>query len=185
VEYDLWYTSGDLKALDFITNMRNYNKRLGKRVLFTPHMAVWLCRHCTEVDANCLKVGNNIYCAPPVRSPTVIGSTALSLGLEEICIYNIASELNQPEAWWDYMKYVSDCRTNNFAPECIDSAKKSAGIDRAKLDACKSRAKHIFKKQYDDLRSSNVPYNPAIVVNNHVYRVFLPCIMRIGNLERG
>lgn len=48
VEYDIWYTSSDDRALDFIASMREYNEGLGDDVLMTPRFVYWRCVDCDE-----------------------------------------------------------------------------------------------------------------------------------------
>lgn len=43
VEYDLWITSSNDKALDFITDFGSTDKELGSNVLMTPHYVFWRC----------------------------------------------------------------------------------------------------------------------------------------------
>lgn len=48
VEYDIWYTSTDDRALDFIDNFQQYDKLLGDKVLMTPHFVTFDCRDCDK-----------------------------------------------------------------------------------------------------------------------------------------
>lgn len=41
VEYDIWYSSVDDRALDFITEFKKYDEMLGDKVLMTPHFVSW------------------------------------------------------------------------------------------------------------------------------------------------
>eukprot|EP01022_Parablepharisma_sp_SALTPOND_P001206 TRINITY_DN105834_c0_g1_i1.p1 TRINITY_DN105834_c0_g1~~TRINITY_DN105834_c0_g1_i1.p1 ORF type:complete len:300 (+),score=28.82 TRINITY_DN105834_c0_g1_i1:503-1402(+) len=187
VEYDIWYTSGDPKALEFIRQMRRYNQRLGKHALMTPHMMVWVCRYCKEPGNNCKRVGDVIYCPPPTSNSKLSGSTIIDMGLEELCIYDIYKNQDNAEKWWKYMDALHECKSNNFASGCVDSAKGKAGIDKAKLAGCINRAGEILLHEYAMWQSSGVPYNPAVVVNNHVYRVQFWCqpTILIGFARRG
>ena len=53
VEYDIWYTSGDLKAMEYIISMKSYNEKLGKYALMTPHMIVRGCSFCNPNEPDC------------------------------------------------------------------------------------------------------------------------------------
>jgi hypothetical protein len=46
VEYDIWFTSTDDWALDFIDNFAEYDKLLGENVLMTPHYVTFDCSDC-------------------------------------------------------------------------------------------------------------------------------------------
>ncbi len=154
--------------------MHRYNKRLGKNALMTPHMMVWVCRYCTEPGNNCKQVGQTIYCPPPTISSRLPGSAVIDMGLEELCIYNTYKDKDNAEKWWEYMENVYHCRDKGFLPDCVASAKAQTGIDKKKLNDCLGRSGDILLGEYLSWQSSNVPYNPAIVINNHVYRVRLP-----------
>lgn len=178
MEYDIWYTSGDSKGLEFIRSMRKYNKRLGKNALMTPHMMVWLCRHCTEPGADCKRVGENIYCPPPSLATKLSGRETIDMGLEELCIYDIYKNVDNAEKWWEYMDNVYFCQFSNFGTKCIAEAKEKAGIDSRRLTECLGKSNEIMQNEFNMWQSSGILYNPAIVVNNHVYRVFFMTFYR-------
>ena len=46
VEYDIWFTSSNDRALDFITDFKEYDDKLGEKVLMTPHYVYWKCEAC-------------------------------------------------------------------------------------------------------------------------------------------
>jgi PA domain len=46
VEYDIWFTSSNDRALDFITDFKNYDSKLSESVLMTPHYVFWRCTFC-------------------------------------------------------------------------------------------------------------------------------------------
>jgi hypothetical protein len=63
VEYDLFYSSSNDRALDFIDDFRSTDSKLGDKVLFTPRIPTWSCTTC-ELDfiqSNCVSGGK--YCA--------------------------------------------------------------------------------------------------------------------------
>jgi len=43
VEYDIWYSSVDNKALDFIVDFEKFDEMLGSKALMTPHFVSWSC----------------------------------------------------------------------------------------------------------------------------------------------
>lgn len=47
VEYDIWYSSGDQKMLDFIEDFRTLDAKFGDRVLMTPHFKFFSCQNCS------------------------------------------------------------------------------------------------------------------------------------------
>jgi hypothetical protein len=48
VEYDLWFTSSNDRALDFISDFKEYDAKFGEKVLFSPHYVFWKCPFCEE-----------------------------------------------------------------------------------------------------------------------------------------
>ena len=169
----MWYTSGEKKALDFIKNMNKYNKRLGYHALMTPHMMFHTCPWCStgEIEKNCIQSQGTTYCAPPVKS-ALTGNEALRLGLTEICIYTVYKERNETQKWWDYMDAVYDCQASRFSQECTGRAMMQAKIDLPKIQICLLKEADIMRSEHTLWQNSGVVYNPAIVINNHVYRVF-------------
>ncbi len=171
VEYDIWYTSGDTKALEFIKKMRHYNELLGKDALLTPHMMVRVCRHCDSYDQNCKRYGDTMYCAPPTKHSFVAGSASINMGLDELCIYRTYKDEDNAAKWWDYMDKVYECKETSFSESCLARARNEAGIDQSKLQNCRYRDAEILKQEYETWASSGIAYNPAVVINNRVYRV--------------
>lgn len=49
VEYDIWYSSIDNRALDFISEFQKYDERFAELVLMTPHFVTWKCNNCEEL----------------------------------------------------------------------------------------------------------------------------------------
>lgn len=48
VEYDIWFTSSNDRALDFISDFKEYDTKFGKKVLMTPRYVFWKCTFCEE-----------------------------------------------------------------------------------------------------------------------------------------
>jgi hypothetical protein len=63
VEYDIWYTSSDDRALDFISNFATYHIGLGSDVLMTPRFVYWQCIDCDQTIVNKHCWVNGKYCA--------------------------------------------------------------------------------------------------------------------------
>lgn len=63
VEYDIWYSSSNDLALDFIHDFFKVDKRFGESVLMTPRFVFWTCDECDPsfVKRNCF--GDGKYCA--------------------------------------------------------------------------------------------------------------------------
>jgi len=175
VEYDIWYTSGDSKAMDFIRNMHKYNKRLGKNAQVTPHMMVQTCLWCStsEIERNCISTSGAVYCAPPVRTSNLQGNEALRQGLQEYCVYDIykdSTNSDDLEKWWKYMDEVYPCQATRYSSSCTGKALNEAQIDTNRLQTCLLREADILNNEHKLMQYSGIQYNPAIVINQHVYR---------------
>lgn len=48
VEYDIWYTSSNDRALDFISDLKEHDSKFGDLVLMTPRFVFWKCTFCEE-----------------------------------------------------------------------------------------------------------------------------------------
>ncbi len=153
--------------------MSTYAKRLGKRAFITPHIMVRQCRHCSGPDVNCNRYGNKIFCTPVIKGLKLAGAEALRQGLEELCIYDAYKSEDNAQVWWDYMLGTYDCKDMQGSEytSCVSSAKDSAGVESSKLASCMSSSTATVEREFDLWLSSGIPYNPAIVVNNKVYRV--------------
>ncbi len=63
VEYDIWFTSSNDRALDFLSDFASTDSEFGDRVLMTPHYVFWKCTFCEKayLDNDCY--GGGKYCA--------------------------------------------------------------------------------------------------------------------------
>lgn len=48
VEYDIWLTSSNDRALDFISDFSSYDEKFGEKVLMTPRYVFWKCPYCED-----------------------------------------------------------------------------------------------------------------------------------------
>ena len=46
VEYDIWFTSSNDRALDFITDFKEMDSKFAEMVLMEPHYVFWRCTNC-------------------------------------------------------------------------------------------------------------------------------------------
>jgi len=77
VEYDLVFSTYSDRALDFISEFRQYHDKLGGRAQMTPHYISWPCLTCSEdiIDNDCF--GNGKYCALDYADLNVSGRIIL------------------------------------------------------------------------------------------------------------
>jgi len=171
VEYDIWYTSGDSNALGYIINMRSYNEKLGKNALMTPHIIVRTCSYCDDMDTDCRRYGNNMYCSGFSDNLEITGRDSLSLGIDELCVYEIYKDIDNAEMWWTYLQESFRCKEERYSQTCLTETQRYLGIDASKLLACKYKEKSIIEREAENWLASGIPYSPAVVINNRVFRV--------------
>jgi hypothetical protein len=63
-EVELWYSSNNVLALDFIKEFDKYQHQLADYVHFTPRFVTWGCPACTPEFKKEECFGNGKYCAP-------------------------------------------------------------------------------------------------------------------------
>jgi hypothetical protein len=107
VEYDIWYTSSNDRALDFISDFKEFDEKFGEIVLMEPHFVFWKCNFCED---NYLKndcYGGGKYCAVEPSDSNIKGREIIEEDLREKCLYNkLYSDKKTRYLWWAYMKYV-------------------------------------------------------------------------------
>jgi hypothetical protein len=73
VEYDIWFTSSNDRALDFISDFEEYDQRFGERILMTPHYVFWKCTFCEEEYLKNDCYGGGKYCAVEPSNESIKG----------------------------------------------------------------------------------------------------------------
>eukprot|EP00349_Pseudokeronopsis_sp_Brazil_P003896 CAMPEP_0202962858 /NCGR_PEP_ID=MMETSP1396-20130829/6901_1 /ASSEMBLY_ACC=CAM_ASM_000872 /TAXON_ID= /ORGANISM="Pseudokeronopsis sp., Strain Brazil" /LENGTH=140 /DNA_ID=CAMNT_0049683673 /DNA_START=486 /DNA_END=908 /DNA_ORIENTATION=+ len=90
VEYDVWYTSSNDKALDFLEDFAQTDGTFGDSVLMTPHFVFWKCPYCDDdfLLRNCY--GQGRYCAVEEKDDAfkLDGTEIVQEDLRQKCIYD-------------------------------------------------------------------------------------------------
>lgn len=105
VEYDIWYTSIDDRALDFISDFEKLDEMLGEHVLMTPHFVSTSCTDCHQTFKETECYGNGKYCAIMHDKIKLEGKEILHEDLRQKCIYELTYESNR-KTFWEYIKTV-------------------------------------------------------------------------------
>lgn len=171
VEYDIWYTSGDAKALEYIIGMKAYNEKLGKNALMTPHIIVRTCVECDDLNIDCRRYSGNLYCSGFSKDLRLTGRDSLSLSVNEMCIYDAYKDIDNADKWWKFMEKTYKCSEYHFNDTCISLALEEAEIEHEKIMKCTRDEGTLLGKEAENWMSSGIPYSPAVVINNRVYRV--------------
>ena len=107
VEYDIWYTSSNDRALDFIRDFAKVDAQLGTYVLMEPHFVFWECPGC-DVELkqrDCFADGK--YCAYESSNDKIKGRDIILEDLREKCLYKkLYAKDSTRKLWWEYMKKI-------------------------------------------------------------------------------
>jgi len=185
VEYDIWYTSSNDKALDFIEDFAQTDGTFGEQVLMTPHFVFWKCPLCEEsfMRENCYAHGK--YCAVEEKDESykVSGRDIINEDLRQKCIYNkYYDKGSSRHVWWDYMQYIHiNCR-NSITEDCSKNAHEALEIPYEETWKCveesfteadwgsKTVTNHIIDEEIYYWKEYGSGLYPSIVVNNRTFR---------------
>ena len=87
VEYDLWFTSSNDRALDFISDFKEFDTKFGDLVLMEPHYVFWKCNNCEDQYLNNDCYGGGRYCAVEPSDQNIKGREIILEDLREKCLY--------------------------------------------------------------------------------------------------
>jgi len=129
VNWQIWYTSSNDRALDFIKNFKSNYKELKDKADFTPRFVTWSCVGCDSEfkKKECLSGGK--YCAMNHQGGYVEGKDILMEDLREYCLHKLSKEDGKPEDWWNYMQYVHSMCYEEINEECSKLGHKNIGRD--------------------------------------------------------
>lgn len=107
VEYDIWYTSSNDRALDFISDFKEQDKKLGSKTLMTPRFVFWKCTFCENEYLQNDCYGGGRYCAVEPSNENIKGREIIDEDLREKCLYKSSYvKGGDREKWWSYMAFV-------------------------------------------------------------------------------
>ncbi len=186
VEYDIWFTSSNDRALDFISDFKEQDKKFSEKVLMTPHYVFWKCTQCEDeyLQNDCF--GGGKYCAVEPSNEKIQGREIILEDLREICLYKkFYNDVYTRSKWWEYMSYVHTYCANIINEECSKKAHDRFGIDFKETERCvKSSFSSSNQNDWGNARTSNyfideeIEYwktygagiYPSLVINNRTYR---------------
>jgi hypothetical protein len=109
LEIELWYSSNNNPALNFIKEFEKYAHDLAGHINFTPRFVTWSCPECTIEFKQSECLVNGKYCAPNHAFSLFTqekGRDILVEDLRQMCLHSLLSDQNNEKVWWDYMRYV-------------------------------------------------------------------------------
>jgi hypothetical protein len=87
VNYEIWYTSTNDKALDFIRNFKDHHIGLNDAVSFKPRIVTWSCTSCDSDFKKKECFSNGRYCANNHKGTYIQGRDILMEDLREVCLH--------------------------------------------------------------------------------------------------
>lgn len=185
VEYDIWYSSNNDLVLDFIQDFQDIDKKLGDKVLMTPHFVYWECRNCGDdfIQANCFAGGR--YCATD-HGNKLRGQEIILENLRQKCIHKQAYADDKRYLFFRYVTTVHDECGSDINEECSKYAHDTLhGLDWEKTNQCvadsfgsSDKSKWMQLETKNSVIESEIDYwnqhggniIPSIVINNSTYR---------------
>lgn len=181
VEWDLWFSSNEEIALNFLKNYREFHEKLGNQTLFTPHYTFTDFPRSMQnkMEDDCLSKGK--YCIISQKSNDKrAGRDVLYEDLRQICLFNKMSEKGTPERWWDYIIQAhTDCQTN-LNEACSENTHNKLGLsfpetiewveESFKNKGRNSERNTLFDKELKYKNKYGPQFFPGAVVNNITYK---------------
>jgi hypothetical protein len=107
VEYDIWFTSSNDRALDFISDFKEYDEKFSSSTLMTPRYVFWKCTFCEEEYLQNDCYGGGRYCAVEPSNENIKGREIILEDLREKCLYKKTYDSEKTRhVWWQYMQFV-------------------------------------------------------------------------------
>lgn len=121
VQMELWYSSTNTLALDFIKAFDQHVHDLEKHIDFVPRFVTWACPACTPNFKKEECFGDGAYCAPNHQKSitnNVLGRDIIMEDLREHCLHASLKSRGHEARWWDYMKFVHQECFGFISEEC-------------------------------------------------------------------
>lgn len=182
VEFDFWYSSANDKALDFLEDFAEMDKKLGEKVKLVPHFVFWECRGC---DANYLATdcyGGGKYCAVEPSNHAIKGHEIVLEDIRQKCIWMQAEKTGSRQAFWDYIKAIRFICSSAVNEDCSVRGLNFAKINPKVVQKCvadsftsadwqdKSTNNTIIDKEIQYWRDYGTNVFPSVVINKKTYR---------------
>jgi hypothetical protein len=122
---ELWYSSNNVLALDFIKEFDRYIHDLADYIEFTPRFVTWACPACTKEFKEEECFGDGKYCAPNhSKSPTsnTLGRQIITEDLRQFCLHDRLAKAGKEPLWWDYMKFLHQMCYDFVTEDCSKEA---------------------------------------------------------------
>jgi len=136
VKYDFWFTSSSDRALNFLEDFSNMNKKLGDLVEFHPRYVFWECMNCDQeyLENDCY--GGGRYCAVEPTNANIKGHEIVLEDLRQLCLWKDLSNRNLTEKWWQYIHEVHRSCNSVINTDCAENAHQRLGLSFSTTQTC-------------------------------------------------
>lgn len=188
VEYEIYYSLGDLLGYKIMKDFNSYRQKLGKKVLFTPYISIkkdYNNRYRTYSEEDC--DGKLDYCVQMIdQKIKSTGREMLSEGVRQICIYKTEKDNKNADKFWKYITKISDECNGEFTEACSVKVQQSVGINDKLVSKCfDSEFFNILSEEYNSSLHAGIHYTPAMVVNNVTIRGILEAPLMFSTICKG
>ena len=138
-DVEFWYSSTNVKALDFLKEFDKYAHQLDGNIKFTPRFVTWACPACDNTYKREECFSNGAYCAPNhVRTQfmNILGKDILYEDLRQSCLHKSLTEKGQQSKWFDYIKEVHSECFDFISEGCSKNAHTRLGLDFTATKKC-------------------------------------------------
>lgn len=103
VDVEIWYSSNNQRALDFIKEFSGKAAKLEGYVNIKPRFVTWACPACQEAFKQDECFSNGMYCAPNHAKDdfnNYKGNQIIEEDLRQSCLHDILSKKGTEPKWW-------------------------------------------------------------------------------------
>ena len=185
VHVELWYSSNNVLALDFLKEFDKYRHELKDRIEFEPRFVTWACDFCADEYKQEECFGNGKYCAPNHERSSysnVYGRDIISEDLRQACLHEMLKKQGQEQLWWDYIKYVHQECFDNISGQCSKLGHQEINVKYDTTLSCVSQSFNTTQtKQYlnDNIilaenaakwKEYGTSFWPSVTIDNLTFR---------------
>ena len=182
VNWELWYTSTNDKARDFIRNFRDDAQMMNSEASFSPHIVSWACTGCDADFKRRECLSNGRYCAMNHKGTYIQGKDILIEDLRQSCLFSLVKQDKAEDKWWEYMQYVHRMCYEEITENCSKMGHRNIGRDYDLTMKCVTDSfegtnpnfqkddNKILKQDAEKWKAYGSAYWPAIIINDRTYR---------------
>lgn len=182
LQVELWYSSNNSPALNFIKEFDTYAHQLSGYIQFHPRFVTWACPECTPEfkESECIVDGK--YCAPNHAYSVFSnekGRDILAEDLRQGCLHDnlVKKGAKYEPIWWDYIKYVHSRCYGLITEECSKLGHEELNLDWEATNQCVQDtfddahySNSVFAENSKKWREYGTAYWPSVTINNVSYR---------------